>query len=98
LRTGLCMLALLGQGMFVQALFAQALAEGSTSGMTGVARPSVEELAIPPPKPETARESETREAICLMVDSAARAAGLPLEFFARVIWQESRFQTDAVGP
>jgi hypothetical protein len=23
---------------------------------------------------------------------------LPLEFFARVIWQESRFQSDAVGP
>src|SRR5436309_12786001 len=36
--------------------------------------------------------------MCLMVESAARAAGLPLEFFARVIWQESRFQTDAVGP
>src|SRR5207237_7519505 len=33
-----------------------------------------------------------------MVESAARASGLPLEFFARVIGQESRFQTDAVGP
>jgi hypothetical protein len=30
--------------------------------------------------------------------SAARSNGLPLEFFARLIWQESRFQTDAVGP
>jgi Transglycosylase SLT domain/SPOR domain len=33
-----------------------------------------------------------------MVESAARASDLPLEFFARVIWQESRFQSDAVGP
>ena len=33
-----------------------------------------------------------------MIESAARAANLPLEFFARVIWQESRFQPDAVGP
>jgi len=33
-----------------------------------------------------------------MVESAARANHLPLEFFARVIWQESRFQADAVGP
>ncbi len=41
---------------------------------------------------------DTREAICLMVESAARAESLPLEFFARVIWQESRFQPDAVGP
>jgi hypothetical protein len=62
-------------------------------------RPSVEELAIPPPKPtDAARESDTREAMCLMIESAARAEGLPLEFFARVIWQESRFQSDAVGP
>ena len=39
-----------------------------------------------------------RQSICLMVESAARANGLPLEFFARVIWQESRFKADAVGP
>jgi len=45
-----------------------------------------------------ARESDTREAMCLMIESAARASNLPLEFFARVIWQESRFQPDAVGP
>jgi hypothetical protein len=51
-----------------------------------------------PPKPETVAETDTREAICLMVESAARAQQLPLEFFARVIWQESRFQSDAVGP
>ena len=60
-------------------------------------RPSVEELAIQPPKP-TERESDTRESICLMIESAAREANLPLEFFARVIWQESRFRPDAVGP
>ena len=70
-----------------------------TRDRTGIAVPSVEELAIPspPPKPEEA-DRATREAICLMVESAARANNLPLEFFARVIWQESRFQSDAVGP
>jgi len=40
----------------------------------------------------------TAEAICLMLESAARENGLPLEFFARVIWQESRFNANAVGP
>lgn len=45
-----------------------------------------------------ARESDAREAMCLMIESAARAADLPLEFFARVIWQESRFRPDAIGP
>jgi hypothetical protein len=33
-----------------------------------------------------------------MIESAARANELPVEFFARVIWQESRFRPDAVGP
>ena len=41
---------------------------------------------------------DLRDSMCLMIESAARAHDLPLEFFARVIWQESRFQPDAVGP
>jgi transglycosylase-like protein with SLT domain/sporulation related protein len=62
-------------------------------------RPSVEELAAGPQKPADASGvSDTREAMCLMIESAARSQDLPLEFFARVIWQESRFQSDAVGP
>ena len=44
-----------------------------------------------------ARESDAREAMCLMIESAARASNLPLEFFARVIWQESRFQLRCGG-
>ena len=75
-----------------------------------VTKPSLEELAVPEdtskdanksePKKlaETAAETNTREAMCLMIESAAKAEDLPLEFFARVIWQESRFQADAVGP
>jgi hypothetical protein len=63
-------------------------------------KPSVEELAIPQSqdKGDKAGDDGAREAMCLMIESAARAQGLPLEFFARVIWQESRFQSDAVGP
>jgi hypothetical protein len=65
----------------------------------GLATPSVEELARP--KEETSEKADdagTREAVCLMIEAAARANSLPLEFFARVIWQESRFQSNAVGP
>jgi hypothetical protein len=89
------------------ACFGPAIAQDAAPAMGGgVARPSVEELAIPldennaePQKPpETARDTDTREAMCLMIESAAKAQDLPLEFFARVIWQESRFQSDAVGP
>jgi hypothetical protein len=71
-----------------------------------VAKPSVEELAVPvdqnrsgPQRPaEVGRDTDTREAMCLMIESAAKSNELPLEFFARVIWQESRFQSDAIGP
>jgi hypothetical protein len=85
---------------------APAAADDTSPAKTGIAIPSVEELAIPDEankgllqKPaDTARESDTREAICLMIESAAKSNDLPLEFFARVIWQESRFQSDAVGP
>lgn len=49
-------------------------------------------------KPADPKRADTREALCLIIESAAKANGLPLEFFARVIWQESRFQSDAVGP
>jgi hypothetical protein len=45
-----------------------------------------------------AEPAATEQSLCLMVESAAREHGLPLEFFARVIWQESRFDADAVGP
>jgi Transglycosylase SLT domain len=33
--------------------------------------------------------------ICELVEAAAAANRLPFEFFARVIWQESRFRSDA---
>ena len=76
---------------------APSIAEDTAPAAPRYVHPSVEELAHPPEKPD-ARESDTRESICLIIEAAARDASLPLEFFARVIWQESRFQSDAVGP
>lgn len=39
-----------------------------------------------------------RDQLCPMLVTVAEANALPLEFFARVIWQESHFQSDALGP
>jgi Transglycosylase SLT domain/SPOR domain len=58
----------------------------------GGAAPEAKPAPTPLPPPSTS------EAICLLVESAAQAHGLPFEFFARLIWQESRFQPNAVGP
>jgi transglycosylase-like protein with SLT domain/sporulation related protein len=91
MRTGLRIAAGLLAGMLA---LAPALAEDPPHYV----RPSVEELWIQQIRPETERESDTRESICLMIESAARESNLPLEFFARVIWQESRFRPDAIGP
>ena len=54
-----------------------------------------------PPAAEAGKPAvagDAQKSICLLLESAARANGLPVEFFARVIWQESRFRADAVGP
>jgi Transglycosylase SLT domain/SPOR domain len=67
---------------------------------------NAQEPAVQPEQPGTASDQKApppsgtapSDSVCLLIESAASANGLPLEFFARVIWQESRFQPDAVGP
>jgi hypothetical protein len=71
----------------------------ATCSLSALAEPGD---ADPPPPAAVGHGASTppdpRESMCLMIESAARANDLPLEFFARVIWQESRFQPSAVGP
>jgi hypothetical protein len=71
-----------------------------------VAGVAAQDAPAEPKEPEPAQKnagpanepSGAGESVCLMIESAAAANGLPLEFFARVIWQESRFNPEAVGP
>src|SRR5712671_2702317 len=104
MRTGIGLQAALCIAVVMLALpVLRAIAEDAAPAAAGgeVVKPSVEEQAIPGVAQTTTdnrRDTDTREAMCLMIESAARANDLPLEFFARVIWQESRFQSDAVGP
>ncbi len=77
--------------------------QAAPAGATELNRPSKQEEA---PLAESGSVLSAAEvnvtgaiaSICLMLESAAETNGLPLEFFARVIWQESRFKPDAVGP
>ena len=48
-----------------------------------------------PPKQAT---DNSRYPICEMIKSAAQVNALPLDFFVRLIWQESRFHPDEIGP
>ena len=54
--------------------------------------PAAQNQSLPPSIPPTADD------ICRAVEEDAAANGLPVEFFARVIWQESRFNAQAVSP
>src|SRR6266478_7443726 len=58
--------------------------------------PGISEEALP--ADDSTAATANASTICQMVASAAAANGLPFEFFARVIWQESRFRSDIVGP
>jgi soluble lytic murein transglycosylase-like protein len=44
------------------------------------------------------RTSELSQSLCPLIQSVAVQNELPVEFFARLIWQESRLRPDAVGP
>src|SRR5262245_5570681 len=54
-------------------------------------------LGLAPARAESS-PGTAQNAICLMLESAARDNNLPVAFFARLIWQESSFNAEAVGP
>src|SRR6202171_5378225 len=58
------------------------------------------QAGAPPPVADqhAARNPPTPDDICRAVEEDAAENGLPVEFFARVIWQESRFNAQAVSP
>src|SRR5215470_8821517 len=66
---------------------------------TGLA---AQEVAETPERDSTTSKIEasrqTQQSVCLLLESAAHANGLPVEFFVRLIWRESRFRPTAVGP
>ena len=58
--------------------------------------PAPATVPIPLVKPRVRRQPP-REAICGMIEAAARDHALPVGFLTRLIWQESRFKVSAVS-
>lgn len=88
---GLAVLALPAVALVVAAWAAPSRADDArAAGQATAAAPAGDDDA-------QARDTQIRDSMCLMIESAAKDHSLPLEFFARVIWQESRFQPDAIG-
>jgi len=66
---------------------------------TGLTAQEAAEISEPPSTANKGEASrEVRQSICLLLESAAHANGLPIEFFVRLIWRESRFRPTAIGP
>ena len=82
--------------VFFALLASVARAEITAPG--GAEAPPMAEPRSEPQVEPSAFKADTRDSLCLIIESAATSHRLPLEFFARVIWQESRFQPNAVGP
>jgi hypothetical protein len=68
--------------------------DGGPAGSLTTLRADEEE----PQGDNLAQTTTDPSSICQVAESAAVANGLPFEFFIQVIWRESRFRTDAVGP
>lgn len=60
--------------------------------------PAAQATAAPSNGTEKRQQQLTRDEICRLIESAANGEALPFEFFARLIWQESRFNPQAVSP
>ena len=50
------------------------------------------------PVPSTAQGETVSQALCRLIDGAAAKSRVPVAFLTRLIWQESRFRTDAISP
>jgi hypothetical protein len=74
------------------AVTATASAAAAPNGGTAAQPPSPK-----PSPPPTPKNPPTADDICHALEQDAAANGLPVEFFARVIWQESRFNAQAVS-
>ena len=59
--------------------------------------PSPAAAAKPAEQPQAPNKPPTEDDICRTLEQAAAENELPVEFFARVIWQESRFNARAVS-
>jgi hypothetical protein len=77
-------------------LSAQANAQAGATP-AAAAHHEADQPAVPIELPPPAANPPTADDICRTLEQAAAENGIPVEFFARVIWQESRFNARAVS-
>ncbi len=85
-------------GRWATALLLAMFAMGATAPVRATETPP-EALAEAPDEAADAPKPElTRVTICALIDESSEKHELPVEFFTRLIWKESRFRPNAVSP
>ena len=80
-------------------LLALALANAPANAQAGAIPAAPDKDASTASEPRGgSTEGPTANDLCHALEHSAAENGLPVEFFARVIWQESRFDARAVSP
>ena len=77
--------------------FALALANAPANAQAG-ATPAMPDQSTASELRGRSEQVPTADDICRALEQSAAENALPVEFFARVIWQESRFDALAVSP
>jgi soluble lytic murein transglycosylase-like protein len=78
-------------------LSAQANAQAGATPPAAADR-EADQAAVPVEPQPPAANPPTADDVCRTLEQSAAENALPVEFFARVIWQESRFNARAVSP
>jgi hypothetical protein len=78
----------------VAPLLVLALLSGHANAQAGATPPAA---ALPMDRQVPSVQAPAPDDVCRTLEQAAAENGLPVEFFARVIWQESRFNARAVS-
>lgn len=64
--------------------------------------PGVQAQETVPAEPAAAETPGTKptseQQLCTLIEAAAEANGIPIGFFTRLLWKESRFRSDALSP
>jgi hypothetical protein len=92
------MLAHLATAFPVQAQVPDAKTNGVHDTQSVDSAPLTDTNAVPTDADQGLRKPTDLRSLCQTIASAAAQNGLPFEFFSRIIWQESRFNSGAIGP
>jgi len=74
-----------------------ALSCACLSGTTALAQ-SIEPAATGSVDQAASQDVDPMKALCALIETAAEENDLPIGFFTRLLWKESRFRSDAVSP